>query len=91
MTTAFDENTAHFTKMIKESRPVWISEIKQKTFINVIEEGSEAPAATSVKMDTKSAPADEQFHLEVNRPFFMAITDKEMGAIFLFMGSIYNP
>jgi serpin B len=90
MRTAFDEG-AYFTKMIKENDPVWISEIKQKTFLNVNEEGSEAAAATSVKMKTTAAPVgDRPFHMEVNRPFFIAITDNETGAI-LFMGSISNP
>jgi serine protease inhibitor len=89
MTTAFDEG-AHFNKMIKESDPLWISQVKQKTFLNVNEEGSEAAAATSVKMKTKSAPATEPFHMEVNRPFFMAITDNETGAI-VFMCFVLNP
>lgn len=90
MTSAFNENEANFTKMIKESSPVWISKIKQKTFINVNEEGSEAAAATLVKMKTKSAPVAEPFHMDINHPFFMAITDNVTGAI-LFMGAISNP
>jgi serine protease inhibitor len=90
MTTAFNENEANFTKMIKESRQVWISKIKQKTFINVNEEGSEAAAATLVKMKTKSAPLTAPFYMDINRPFFMAITDHKTGAI-LFMGAISNP
>ncbi|WP_367949358.1 serpin family protein [Bacillus sp. FJAT-29790] len=30
------------------------------------------------------------FFMEVNRPFFIAITDNETSTI-LFMGSVYNP
>jgi serine protease inhibitor len=90
MISAFNEEGANFTKMIKESDPVWISKIKQKTFINVNEKGSEAAAATSVKMKTKSAPVAVPFHIDVNRPFLIAITDNETGAI-LFMGAISNP
>ena len=89
MTSAFDER-AHFTKMIIGSDPIWISEIKQKTFIEVNEKGTEAAAATSVKMEKASAPVAGPFHMEVNHPFFLAITDNEAGAI-LFMGSIFNP
>lgn len=89
MTTAFDKE-ANFTKMIKENDPLWINKVKQKTFINVNEEGSEAAAATSVQMKTESAPAELPFHMEVNRPFFMAITDDKTGAI-LFLGSVSNP
>ncbi len=89
MTTAFAED-ANFTKMIKESDPLWISKVKQKTFIDVNEEGTEAAGATSVGMATTSAPEDGPFQMEVNRPFFFAITDDETGMV-LFMGSISNP
>ncbi|HLR69270.1 MAG TPA: serpin family protein, partial [Virgibacillus sp.] len=65
------------------------SQVKQKTFIDVNEEGTEASAATSVEMETTSASIDEPFHMEVNRPFFITIVDEETEAI-LFMGSINN-
>jgi serine protease inhibitor len=89
MTTAFAKG-ANFTKMIKEPDPLWISKVKQKTFIDVNEEGTEAAAATSVEMKTTSAPVDGPFHMEVNRPFFISITDNETGMV-LFIGSISNP
>ncbi|MEK3886433.1 serpin family protein [Bacillus sp. FSL K6-3431] len=81
---------ADFTKMIKEKDPLWISEIKQKTFVDVNEKGTEAAAVTSIEMRTTSISVDEPFHMEVNRPFFLAITDDETDTI-LFMGSISNP
>lgn len=92
MNTAFDPEIANFTKMITGSDPVWISQVKQKTFIDVNEEGTEAAGATSIEMDTTSAPidVDEPFYMEVNRPFFIMITDDDTEAI-LFMGSISNP
>jgi serpin B len=43
--------------------------VKQKTYIDVNEEGTEAAAVTSVEMVTESATMDEPFHMEVNRPF----------------------
>lgn len=89
MNSAFDEG-ANFTNMIKEDNPVWVSDVLQKTFIDVNEEGTEAAAVTSVGMKTTSAPIDEPFQMEVNRPFFFAITDDETDAI-LFMGSVANP
>ena len=89
MTTAFDKG-ANFTKMIKENDPIWISKVKQKTFIDVNERGTEAAGATSVEMVTESATMDQPFHMEVNRPFFIVITDDDTGMI-LFMGSISNP
>jgi len=89
MTTAFDED-ANFTKVIEENDPLWISLVKQKTFIDVNEEGTEAAAVTSIQMETTSAPIDQPFYMEVNRPFFFAITDDRTSTI-LFMGSISNP
>lgn len=90
MVAAFDENEANFEKMIEEDIPVWISEVKQKTFIDVNEEGTEAAGVTSIEMRTTSAPADPPFEMRVDRPFFLTITDEESGLI-LFMGTILNP
>lgn len=88
--TAFDPNDANFSNMIKEDDQIFISDVKQKTFIEVNEVGTEAAAATSVEIRLTSAPADGPFYMEVNRPFFFTITDEETGAI-IFMGSIANP
>lgn len=89
LTSAFEED-ADFSKMIAEDDPVWISKVKQKTYLDVNEKGTEAAAVTSVEMETTSAPAEEPFYMEVNRPFFIAITDDETGGI-LFIGHITNP
>ena len=87
--SAFDEG-ADFTKMIQEADPIWISKVQQNTFIDVDEEGTEAAAATTIEVVTESAKIDTPFYMEVNRPFFIAITDDETGTI-LFMGTIANP
>lgn len=89
MTTAFDKG-ANFSKMIKENESLWISKVKQKTFIDVNEEGTEAAGATSVEIVKESASLDKPFHMEVKRPFFIVITAHETGTI-LFLGSISNP
>jgi serpin B len=89
MTTAFDTG-ANFSRMIEENEALAISKVKQKTFIEVNEEGTEAAAATSVEIVKKSASLDKPFHMEINRPFFIVITDNETGTI-LFLGSISNP
>ncbi|WP_077211782.1 serpin family protein [Bacillus dakarensis] len=89
MPTAF-KKTADFTKMVEESGPLWINSVKQKTYIDVNEKGTEAAAVTSVEMVTESAPANRPFYMEVNRPFFISITDNLTGTI-LFLGSISNP
>ncbi|MCL6574388.1 MAG: serine protease, partial [Bacillus sp. (in: Bacteria)] len=89
MMTAFAKG-ANFTKMIKEPDPLWISKVKQKTFIDVSEKGTEAAAVTSIEVVTESVNLDGPFHMEVNRPFFISITDDETGMV-LFIGSISNP
>lgn len=88
MATAFAHN-ANFSKMIEEMNSLAISEVKQKTFIDVNEEGTEAAAITSVAIAETSAPADS-FYMKVNRPFVIVITDNQTDTI-LFMGSIANP
>lgn len=88
--TAFDKDRADFPHIIVEEEPLWIHEIKQKTFIDVNEKGTEGAAATSVEMETTSAMLDDTFYMEVNRPFLFTITDEETGAI-LFIGKISNP
>lgn len=90
MKTAFNKDKANFQKMIQEDEQIWISEVKQKTFIDVNEKGTEAAAATSVEMKMTSAPIDAPFIMEINRPFLIMITDHSTDTI-LFMGSIYNP
>ena len=90
MPSAF--NDANFSKMIEGNTDIAITNVKQKTFIDINEEGTEAAAVTSVEMAETTAiqPIHEPFYLEVNRPFFIAIVDETSGSI-LFMGSIVNP
>lgn len=87
METAF--SNVDLSNMFEESSGLFISEVKQKSFINVSEEGTEAAAATSIAVG-ESGPAEPPFEMNVNRPFFFAITDEETG-VMLFMGSIENP
>ena len=87
METAF--SSVDLSNMFESSSGLFISEVKQKTYLDVNEQGTEAAAATSVDI-AESAPAEPPFEMNVNRPFFFAITDDETGVI-LFMGSIENP
>lgn len=82
-------NGANFSGMGKNLK---ISEVKQKTFVEVNEEGTEAAAATSVGIMTLSArmPDQDPFRMIVDHPFFCAIRDNQTGSI-LFMGSIVDP
>ena len=78
--------SADFSGMSKE--PLMISEVKQKTFIEVNEEGSEAAAVTSVAvMRTSLAP--EPLEFRVDRPFVLLIRERTSGTV-LFMGLVRN-
>lgn len=89
MSTVFTKD-AEFPHMIVEDNPVWISKVRQKTYIDVHEKGTEAAAATSVELETLSLVDDTPFYMEVNRPFFFIIKDSETNMI-LFTGFIENP
>jgi len=89
MKTAFDLGKAEFPNMTQGNDEIAISEVKQKSYVMVNEEGTEAAAATSSEMETTSFNPDS-FEMSVNRPFFFTITDNKTGAI-LFMGSISEP
>ena len=83
--TAFTP-AADFSGIAK--KPLMISEVKQKTFIEVNEKGSEAAAATSVGiMLTSIAPGP--FEFRVDRPFVFLIRGRESGPV-LFMGIVRN-
>jgi serpin B len=83
---------ADFSRMCDLSRGnVSIADVIHKTFVEVNEEGTEAAAATAVKMKlTAAMPTQRPFTMIVDRPFFFAIRDEGSGAI-LFMGSITDP
>lgn len=91
MSSSFETKSANFSRMIQEEVPIWISEVKQKTFLEVNEKGAEATGATLINMKSGSSePTKAPFVMEVNRPFFIAITDDKTGAI-LFLGLVHNP
>lgn len=89
MRRAFDSNLADFYG-IADVRParLFISEVKQKTFVDVNEEGTEAAAATSVAIGISSAPVVPV--VIVDRPFVVAIRERLTGSI-LFLGKITSP
>ena len=64
-----------------------ISRVKQKTFIEVNEEGTEAAAATVVAVGYTSALPNL---IAFNRPFIFVIKEKYTGAI-LFIGRVTDP
>jgi serine protease inhibitor len=89
MTSAFDRN-ADFSGIANE--PLFISAVKQKSFVDVNEEGTEAAAVTSVTMEALSIrmPPPDRFTMVLDRPFFFVISDVSTGSI-LFMGVVNDP
>jgi serpin B len=65
-----------------------VSEVRQKTFVDVTEEGTEAAAATMVGVVPTAVALSRDFI--VNHPFIAAIRDDRTGAL-LFVGQIVNP
>ena len=96
MEVAFDPAKADLWGMIEEAKKgiinegvqPYISKVKQKTFVEVNEEGTEAAAVTSVEEGITSI--GPTFNMVVDRPFFFAIRDSKTGTI-LFMGVIVEP
>lgn len=92
MERAFDEEDAQFDDMIQSLEKVWLSDVKQKTYIEVNEKGTEAAAVSSSEMEAEYAlpPDGEPFVMKVDRPYFFTITDEETN-VDLFMGTIADP
>jgi serine protease inhibitor len=76
---------ADFSRMQPDGG-LFISRVKQKTFLDVDEEGTEAAAVTKVVMGRTSAPGA----VVVDRPFILAIREQHSGTI-VFMGAVMDP
>jgi serpin B len=82
-------NGADFSAMADE--PLFVSEVKQKSFVEVNEEGTEAAAVTTVTMHALAVFRPEKpFEMIVDRPFIFVIGDDSTKSI-LFMGLVYDP
>lgn len=84
MGIAFSD-AADFSRLFTEDVRPWISEVRQKTFIRVDEEGTEAAAATAVEFINSVPP-----ELRADRPFLYAIRERLSGTI-LFLGVMVEP
>lgn len=85
MVQAFEPFQADFSRMTPAS-DAHISAVRQKTYMRVDEEGTEAAAATSVTVGVTSAGPG----ITVDRPFVLAIRERLSGTI-LFLGAIRDP
>ena len=84
MTDAFNSGKADFSKI---DEGLFISFVKQKTFIDVNESGTEAAAVTIVGMDKNAVggPQEKVIYFFADRPFIFVIQEKSTGAV-LFIG-----
>jgi len=85
LTNVFTDN-ADFSGLT--SGKVKVSSVKQKTFIDVNEEGTEAAAVTVV--ETVATSIQENISFTANKPFIFFITEKETNSI-CFAGRISAP
>lgn len=86
MGIAFAPNQADFTRMSSLGRQMYLTFVKQNTFVQVDEEGTEAAAVTTVGVGLTSLPPS----FRVDRSFVFAIRERFSGAV-LFVGKVVDP
>ena len=84
MIQAFRPDAADFRGMSSRG-DLYVSSVKQKTFVDIYEEGTEAAAVTTVTMAPTSMPVIPV--MRVDRPYLFAIRERFSGTI-LFVGKI---
>ncbi|MDR0790485.1 MAG: serpin family protein, partial [Bacteroidales bacterium] len=86
MSNAFNSQYADFSNL--SNVPIFVDFVKQKTYIDVNETGTEAAAVTVIGGATSVDVGPPTFF--VNRPFLFVIQEESTGVV-LFMGKIGNP
>jgi serpin B len=88
MKSAFDgeKGKADFSGM--SDRPLYISAVQHKTYVDVDEQGTEATAATAVVIPTAEDEPVKEF--VADHPFIFLIRDNDSGSL-LFMGRVADP
>src|SRR5665213_3273982 len=73
------------------TKGLYIGWVKQKTFVEVNEQGTEAAAVTGIGMEAMAVHREPPpFRMVVDRPFMVALLEKKTGLI-LFLGAIVDP
>jgi serpin B len=85
MTDAFSPFHADFSAISDTS--IFISFVKQNTFIDVNEEGTEAAAVTTIGFEFTSAGPQS---FMINKPFVFAIRERTTNTL-MFLGKVENP
>jgi serine protease inhibitor len=85
MVEAFRTSGADFTRMVAPpaGNSLFVSFVKQKTFVAIDEEGTEAAAVTAVGVTPTSLPPQ----MRVDRPYIFVLRERLTGTI-LFMGKV---
>ena len=86
MGIAFQPGVADLSGIAGSPGDLFISYVKQGTFVDVNEEGTEAAAATIVAIADSAGPQE----FRIDRPFAFLIRERFSGTI-LFMGRIVHP
>jgi serine protease inhibitor len=93
MRRAFDLKDADFSGVTgrpPSETPLAIGQIVHRAVIDVMEDGTEAAAATAITMVATSAAPSQPEVFRVDRPFLFYIVDDATGAI-LFQGRVVDP
>ena len=93
VTDVFDPSKANLSH-ISSSGPLVVSEVIQKAVIAVDEEGTEAAAATAVRVMYCMAalpPRDEEVAFTADRPFIFALVTQDTPKQVLFIGVVEDP
>jgi serine protease inhibitor len=86
MVDAFDSILADLSGI--SDAEIYVSFVKQNTFIDVNEEGTEAAAVTTIGIEVTSMP--DNYSFKVDKPFVFAIRERTTNTI-LFIGKVVNP
>ena len=87
MTDAFDPRLAELSGI--SDQDIFVSFVKQNTFVEVNEEGTEAAAVTTIGIELTSV-GPEPYEFIVDQPFIFAIRERTTNSL-LFIGSVTNP
>jgi serpin B len=87
MIDAFNSSLANLSGISDAS--IFVSFVKQNTFVEVDEKGTEAAAVTTIGVEVTSEPPQPKQFI-IDKPFIFAIRERTTNAL-LFIGQIVNP
>jgi len=87
MIDAFNSSLANLSGISDAS--IFVSFVKQNTFVEVDEKGTEAAAVTTIGVELTSVPSQPRQFI-IDKPFIFAIRERTTNAL-LFIGQIVNP